>query len=333
MDYKKVKEELDRLSKDLKNPTSKQTTKESTKLDSKSNISSNTIEKSKLTDKQGSIKDKSNNKNDNNTCRIEITSTFKVIKNNNNYDDIFNTKTLLKFNSDNQKVEEIEYDSNGKEEEKKIYIYNDNSQLIELDIQRDIPYSRNSKIKYEYDFNKNLTKKIENEEYERVYTYDNNNLLIYKKVHNINPDSICCGDIYEENTYKYDMKNNLIEEKKIIHNSEFSIGMSFHIFRKYDDKNNNIETTQWIDGKESIFLYEYDHFNNRVKEYRNKILVTKRSYDDKNRCNLVEQYQDNDVVYISETKYDSNTKIMISYDIKDGVKIPRHKVIKEIKNI
>tara|TARA_B100002052_G_scaffold267324_1_gene265151 strand:+ start:835 stop:1371 length:537 start_codon:yes stop_codon:yes gene_type:complete len=46
MDYKKVKEELDRLSKELKNPTDKQTKKKSTKLDSKSKISTNTKDKS-----------------------------------------------------------------------------------------------------------------------------------------------------------------------------------------------------------------------------------------------------------------------------------------------
>ena len=116
----------------------------------------------------------------NSSRKIVIDTTFDIIHKNNTYVDVWKSKSVKKFNHNNQEVESSDYRSNGEVVTREISLYDsDNGKIIEklhFDYEDDIPYF-DYKEEYEYDSNNNLiitTRPIS----ETIFTYNNNNLLL-----------------------------------------------------------------------------------------------------------------------------------------------------------
>ena len=271
----------------------------------------------------------------NSSRKIVIDTTFDIIHKNNTYVDVWKSKSVIKFNHNNQEVELSDYYLNGKVRTREISLYDsDNGKIIEklhFDYEDDIPYL-NYKKEYEYDSNNNLIKTISPSS-ETIFNYNDNNLLLeetewitdsYEK------------EIFREKKFDYDEKNNLIEYKDYTHHSEFSIPVLNHSFYKYDEENNKIHTS-YSDGRKNYnYQYKYDDNKNMIEEYSLGLsgspnLLNKRSYDKENRLILRKDYENNNIVRILEIDYDSNSIISTTYNMKDGTKTPEWKHIKETK--
>jgi len=216
------------------------------------------------------------------------------------------------YDSNNNRIEEISYNSHGSVERRTTYSYDSNNNLIEL-ISYNSGGSVGGRLTYSYDSNNNPIEWISYNSHgsvqsRRTYSYDSNNnhieLLIYRSD----------GSLIERQTYSYDYKNNRTEE--IVYNSDGSINN--RVTYSYDSNNNRIELI-YYDSEGSVGgrrTYSYDSNNNRIEEisYNSHGSVERRttySYDSNN--NLIEQmhyYSDGSVSARLTYSYDSNNNLI-----------------------
>lgn len=141
-------------------------------------------------------------------------------------------------------------------------VYDKRGYMVEYNEYNDTDFSFKSKTTYTYDENENVIEAITSTEYGKykwVYQYDNGN-LIEGNGYRLNGDS----SLIEKKTYKYDDRNNRIEE--CCYNSDGSLLLKFTYI--YDDKNNRIEECEYnFDGslKEKT-TYKYDNMQNLIKK-------------------------------------------------------------------
>jgi hypothetical protein len=163
---------------------------------------------------------------------------------------IYNRKTIfpneiwdspqIKYSKSKKKIQEINYDENGKIINKTDFIYDKNDNLIEENFYNDFDSLKGHK-KYEY--SNNLKSKL------KEYTVENGKFT---------------SNIYSETTYQYDSKENLIQEIQIYEGEKNSITY------KYNDHNLIVEHLRQLsfpnqDKEPKLYLKyvykKYDTYN------------------------------------------------------------------------
>ena len=191
------------------------------------------------------------------------------------------------YKYENGNLSEKIWSENGVEKYRYTYQYDSNNNQIQMKTYVDGSSTELATLFYNYDNRNNLIEEYYIYEGNKVglilYEYDTSSNLSVKTVHNAD------GSVRLIETFKYDLKNNLIE----VRNSNNTIVTSY----SYDSFNNLIGELE-MNGNNisSEKTFEYDSSNNLVEEVRraccqnNELVVMYRLvkvYDEKN--NMIER--------------------------------------------
>ncbi|HNW98398.1 MAG TPA: GYF domain-containing protein [Bacteroidales bacterium] len=241
---------------------------------------------------------------------------------------------LLIFNKQGNIVEKYEYNRDGSLFDKYIYKYNTQGKKTEENRydSNDILFNT---IKYKYDINNNLIEEVENEHLKNKNSVD---ITLRDFRHNSKNYIINYSSFYSKDTYKYDNKNNRIEERsytsdtatitlitykydengnEIEYNYNSSLGSNKVTF-KYDDNGNKIEASfnndVIRDGKYK-YTYKYDDNGNEIEECEFKLngsFSSKRTFEYDDNGNKIEEIKYNADGSISTkeiSKYDNENNL------------------------
>lgn len=192
-------------------------------------------------------------------------------------------KEIFKYDINDNLIDESEYNSDGSLEEKTIYKYNSDNEIIE-EARYNSDESLIKKKIYQYDLDNNVKtfkydseKLIKEEKYKLKYDLNNNHIetLEYKTD----------GTLETIRKMRYDTNNNMVEWISFINGS-----LSSKFIYKYDSKNNEIENKWYTGGiDEPMFLtfFKYDENNNKILKVKRGVMglsnkMTTYTYNSKN---------------------------------------------------
>lgn len=178
----------------------------------------------------------------------------------NEYEIFLTFYIIYKYNGKNQIIEELLYDSNGDLFKQINYKYDNNRNLIEVQ-KIDSLNVLDENIKYIYNNNNLLVKEIYNNDFYYTYEYDKYNRLVRRISHYENKENENFYDEYHIN--EYDSNGNKIKTSFYGPVEPFKpyYGSVIHIkIYKYDEKNNLIEESTYNSDNELLeyITYEYE---------------------------------------------------------------------------
>ena len=203
-------------------------------------------------------------------------------------------------------------------------------EFIKYDKERNIwnkeikKYNKNDRLFY----SKETTLLGEDETYieENSYSYNDKGLLIEEKSYEEDPNT---GISHRRELYKY---NN---DQKLIENSYYSNdSLKRRVFYWYDNKGNLSRKLFYLDNKPyTDTKFEYNHIGNLIKKTKNYIKtdykhVEQYEYDTKNRLILFTKEDDDTKEIILKNIY-KNDLLIESYDNRDD---NIHTIYTQIKN-
>jgi hypothetical protein len=194
-------------------------------------------------------------------------------------DSIIIYNLISKYDSNNNKVEEIRYNSEGNIDYNITYRYNADKNKTEETKNNSNNKIEKYKKEYKYDSNKNIIEVIRYTLKGKIigktnFKYDANNNLIY--THSLD------GFSEDEQTYRYDTRNNIIQE---IMNSTNPAFKGCKVFRKFDTNGKLLRYE--YNGADKTFIcitYSYDNNGNLVEriDYNKKnepAILTKHVFE------------------------------------------------------
>lgn len=172
-----------------------------------------------------------------------------------------NIKAINRFDSNGNKIEAQENNSQGKQSDRWLYVYNSDNKLTEIkkyDEQDDLEYRhlltyKNGKVTKDVKY-KNISDIIS----EKVYEYSTNGSLIGIKAFNSK------AQINWEIQNKYDAKDRLITHTSINDKGR----KNYYSVYAYDENDNRTQEIRYNLNDEIIFthVYRYDNLHRKVEE-------------------------------------------------------------------